>query len=168
MTPELLLKRVAGKKWNNQPWLFGIEGYCDIGLIESMLFGVNEGHLKWDPFGSPLSRHEPNEFGEVEGMDPMTYADVREYVDGIRARKESRVFMLVDTLLMRVTLFESARPPIAFLLAGSEGGMQRAIGVSLDWTTNTLYRECVLRMDTRMVNAAPRVSRVRLGLRRDD
>jgi hypothetical protein len=76
--------------------------------------------------------------------------------------------MLVDTHVMTVTLFEAARPPIGFLLAGSEGGMQRAIGVSLDWTTNTLYRECVLRMDTRVLGAMPRVSRVRLGLRRED
>jgi hypothetical protein len=76
--------------------------------------------------------------------------------------------MLIDTHIMTVTLFEAARPPIAFLLAGSEGGMQRAIGVSLDWTTNTLYRECVLRMDTRTLDAMPRVSRVRMGLSRDD
>jgi hypothetical protein len=76
--------------------------------------------------------------------------------------------MLVDTNVMTVTLFEAARPPIAFLLAGGEGGMQRAIGVSLDWTTNTLYREVVLRMDTRVLGAMLKVSRVRLGLRRAD
>jgi hypothetical protein len=76
--------------------------------------------------------------------------------------------MLVDTFTMLVTLFEASRPPIAFLLAASEGGMQRAIGVSLDWTTNTLYRECVLRMDTRCKGAMQRVSRVRLGLQRSD
>jgi hypothetical protein len=76
--------------------------------------------------------------------------------------------MLVDTHVMTVTLFEAARPPVAFLLAGSEGGMQRAIGVSLDWTTNTVYRECVLRMDTRVEGAMPRVGRVRMGLGRDD
>jgi hypothetical protein len=69
---------------------------------------------------------------------------------------------------MTVTLFASARPPIAFLLAGSEGGMQRAIGVSYDWTTNTLYRECVLRMDTTIEDRMFRVQRVRLGLRRKD
>jgi hypothetical protein len=186
-TPEFLITRVGGKKWGNQPWLFGIEGYCPIGEIESKLFGTNEGHLKWDPFGSPLSRHAPNEYGEVQGEDPMGRPDVHEYVRRVRERGETRVsffslslslsrhhadhgqiFMLVDTHVMKVTLFEAARPPIAFLLAGSEGGMQRAIGVSMDWTTNTLYRECVLRMDSRVQGAMPRVSRVRLGLRRDD
>jgi hypothetical protein len=76
--------------------------------------------------------------------------------------------MLVCTKMMTVTLFESTRPPIAFLFAGSEGGMQRTIGVSYDWTTNTLYRECVLRMDTTLLDRAARVQRVRLGLRRND
>ena len=90
-TPEFLIKRFGGKKWGNQPWLFGIEGYCDIGEIESRLFGTNEGHLKWDPFGSPLSRHAPNAYGEVEGVDPMGRPDVREQVRQIRARGDTRV-----------------------------------------------------------------------------
>jgi hypothetical protein len=76
--------------------------------------------------------------------------------------------MLVDTGMMTVTLFESARPPIAFMLAASEGGMQRAIGVSYDWTTNTMYRECVLRFDTTTEDRMWRVQRVRMGLRRSD
>jgi hypothetical protein len=91
LTPELLIKRFGGKKWANQPWLFGIEGYCDIGEIEAKLFGTNEGHLKWDPFGSPLSRHEPNAYGEVQGVDPMSRADVREYVRKVRESGETRV-----------------------------------------------------------------------------
>jgi hypothetical protein len=89
--PEFLITRWGGKKWGNQPWLFGVEGHCDIGEIESKLFGVNHGHLKWDAFGSPLSRHAPNEFGEVEGVDPMERADVRAYVQQVRARGDTRV-----------------------------------------------------------------------------
>lgn len=67
---------------------------------------------------------------------------------------------------MTATLFEAARPPIAFLLAGSEGGHQRALGVSLDWKTNTLYREIVLRMETTHLGIMGRIGRVRLGLKR--
>jgi hypothetical protein len=95
LTPELLIKRFGGKKWANQPWLFGIEGHCDIGEIEAKLFGTNEKHLKWAPFGSPLSRHEPNEYGEVEGVDPMSRADVREYVSKVMERRETRVSCLL-------------------------------------------------------------------------
>jgi hypothetical protein len=91
LTPEILLKRAGGKIWGNQPWLFGIEGYCNIGDIEAAIFGINLGHLKWTAFGSPLSRHEPNQYGEVVGLDPMTFPDVKQLVDTLRATKESRV-----------------------------------------------------------------------------
>jgi hypothetical protein len=67
---------------------------------------------------------------------------------------------------MTATLFEAERPPIAFLMAGSEGGHQRALGVSLDWKTNTLYRETVLRMESTHLDAMARIGRVRLGLKR--
>jgi hypothetical protein len=60
----------------------------------------------------------------------------------------SKIFTLVNTSTMTVTLFQAARPPIGFIAVGAEGGMQRAVGVSLDWTTGTLYRETVLRMET--------------------
>jgi hypothetical protein len=91
MTPELVVKRAGGKIWSNEPWLFGIEGYCNIGEIETAIFGMNLGHLKWAPFGSPLSRHEPNQYGDVVGTDPMTYPDVKDYVDKLRRTKEARV-----------------------------------------------------------------------------
>jgi hypothetical protein len=96
--PEFLITRFGGKKWGKQPWLFGIEGYCSIGEIESKLFGTNEGHLKWDAFGSPLSRHEANAYGEVEGVDPMSRPDVREYVRQVRRRGETRVSVLREKM----------------------------------------------------------------------
>ena len=67
---------------------------------------------------------------------------------------------------MRVMLFEAARPPVAFLLGGSEGGMQRAIGVSYDWTTATLYRETVLRLPTTLKEKMSRIDRARVSLQR--
>lgn len=67
---------------------------------------------------------------------------------------------------MGVTIFSAARPPVALLLAGSEGGMQRAIGCSYDWTTNTLYRETVLRFQTPIVDCMNRIPRAKLGFKR--
>lgn len=62
--------------------------------------------------------------------------------------------------------FRAAQPPVAALLCGSEGGMQRALLCSYDWTTQTFYRETVLRMETRMLDRTPRIGRVRFGLKR--
>ena len=69
---------------------------------------------------------------------------------------------------MTVTLFEAVRPPVAVVLCGEEGGMQRALLCSEDWTTGTLYRETVLRMETRVWDKTDTLARVRLGLKRED
>jgi hypothetical protein len=68
---------------------------------------------------------------------------------------------------MQVTLIQAVRPPVAFLLAGEEGGMQRAIGVSYEWETATCYRETVMRMDTTMYERMSPVPRLRFGLKRN-
>lgn len=67
---------------------------------------------------------------------------------------------------MQVTLLQAARPPIAFLIGGEEGGMQRAIGVSYEWETATCYRETVMRMESPMSENMRKVPRVRFGLKR--
>ena len=77
-----------------------------------------------------------------------------------------QLFTLVDTATMTVTLFEAIRPPVAFLVVGSEGGMQRAVGVSYDWGSQTLVKETVLRMETPVMDRMSRVPRVKLSLGR--
>lgn len=67
---------------------------------------------------------------------------------------------------MTVMLFQAVRPPIGFLLVGSEGGMQRAVGVSYDWETQTLVKETVLRLETPVLDRMDRVPRVKLSLGR--
>jgi hypothetical protein len=64
-------------------------------------------------------------------------------------------------------MFEAERPPVVALLCGSEGGMQRAVMCSYNWPTQTLYRETVLRMETRVLEKMSRVARVSFGLRRN-
>jgi hypothetical protein len=44
--------------------------------------------------------------------------------------------------------------------------MQRAVMCSYDWTTQTFYRETVLRMETKVLEKMSRIGRVRFGLRR--
>ena len=77
-----------------------------------------------------------------------------------------KVFTLIDTFNMTVTLFYAARPPTVLVIGGSEGGMKRAIACSFDMTTGTLYRETVLRIPTQSVDRMESLPRVRLGLRR--
>lgn len=80
----------GGKLWNTQPWLFGFEGYLPIEQIEYLIFGDHKGRLRWHPFGSPLSRHKPDETwkgGHCEPVDPTTYPEVKFLVDAARNSK---------------------------------------------------------------------------------
>lgn len=170
LTSPLAVKHCySGKLWDTQAWLFGFEGYLDIDTIERKIFGFPYGRLHWTPFGSPLSRHGENLYGECEGRDPvMTDGSVRKLVDAAPSSSygEPKIFTLVDTNTMTVTMFEAVRPPVVALMCGSEGGMQRAVLCSYDWTNQTLYRETVLRMETRVLEKMSRVGRVRFGLKR--
>jgi len=69
---------------------------------------------------------------------------------------------------MEVTLFEASRPPTCLFLCAVEGGMQRAIGCSYDFTTQTFYRETVLRVDTTALDRMSRVPRFRIGIRKPE
>jgi hypothetical protein len=56
-SPIYIPKLFTGKLYQAEPCLFGIEGYVPIQEIEQFLFGDQMNHLKWSPYGSPLSRH---------------------------------------------------------------------------------------------------------------
>lgn len=166
--PKLIHIIYGGKFFAAQPWLFGIEGYLDIKTIERQIFGAYHNRLQWSAYGSTLSRHMPNKYGDCVGIDPTTDPEVRRLLQKSASSGpgDQKIFTLVDTGSMTVTLFQAARPPVALLLVSSEGGMQRAVGCSLDWTTSTLYRETVLRLETQCRDRMSLVGRVRIGLSR--
>lgn len=168
LSPYLLRVLYLGKFWETQAWFFGFEGYMDIETIERQIFGGRLGRMNWTAFGSTLSRHHKNEYGECVADDPLVDPETRALVERAKwsAPGEQKVFTLVDTATMTATLFTAARPPVAFLIAGSEGGMQRTIGCSYDWTTATLYRETVLRLETPAIELMSRVPRVKIGFKR--
>lgn len=167
--PYIIRILYTGKIWYTQAWFFGFEGYMDIATLEQHIFGADMGHLKWSTNGSPLSVHAPNEYGECIGQDPTTNPKTAEKVErAVNAQiGEERIFTLVDTNTLTVTLFSALKPPVAVVLCGEEGGMQRALLCSYDWSTQTLYRESVLRMETLVLEKMARVGRLRLGLRRE-
>ena len=168
-SPYIIRKLYSGKLWGTQAWFFGFEGYMDIETIERHIFGADMGHLKWSTNGSPLSVHSANEYGECIGRDPTSNPETAEKVkNAINAKMgDQRIFTLVDTYTLTVTMIEAERPPVAVVIAGAEGGMQRALLCSYDWATQTLYRESVIRLETLVLDQMSRVGRLRLGLRRE-
>lgn len=195
LLPYLLRLIYSTKVHDSQPLFFGFEGYLDIYQVELLIFGSYEGRLQWSTASSPLSRHcldregmkadflQDKALGEDElkkimqkenmytGQDPVkTDESVKTLVAQAShgSDLDKKVFTLGDTYTMSVTLFEAVRPPVAVVLCGSEGGMQRALLCSEDWTTGTLYRETVTRMETRVWDKMDTLARIRLGLKRDE
>lgn len=152
-----------------QPFLFGFEGHLDIDAIERHIFGIAMGRLEWSPCSSPLSQHQRNQYGECVGIDPVTDPTIAQLVESAQHASpgEQRIFTIVDTGTMQVTLIQAERPPVAFLLVGEEGGMQRAVGISYEWETATCYRETVIRIPTHIsTEKMAKVARLRFGLKR--
>ncbi|KAJ5170134.1 uncharacterized protein N7500_002917 [Penicillium coprophilum] len=168
-SPYLIYTLYVGKTWAAQPWLFGFEGHKEIGEIETLIFGINLGRLRWSPYSSNLSTHEARD-GECVGQDPIQTQSTADFAYTAQNSEygELKLFTLVDTNTLTVTLFKAVRPPVAMVLCGSEGGMQRALLCSYDWKTQTLYRESVLRVETLVLEHMSRVDRFRLGLERPE
>ena len=190
--PYLLRMIYCTKTRHCQPLFFGIEGHVEIRQLELLIFGSYEGRLQWGTTSSPLSRHGPDKINKTladsipnfeeyskeqnlyRGLDPKQPDSrveklIEEAEDGISAdndqQQNTRIFTLVDTYTMTVTLFEARRPPIAVIVCGAEGGMQRALLCSEDWRTGIMYRETVLRMETRVWDKMDTLPRIRLGLK---
>ena len=170
LSPLLIKWLYHGKVWSAQPYFFGVEGYMNLPELERTLFGANLNRLSWSTTGSSISRHdlENSEHYDnfCEGKDPSQYPDIQTKIRQAlnSSRDEEKIFMLVDTYTLTVTMFSAVKPPVAVLMCGEEGGMQRALLCSYEWTNNTLYRETVLRMETRAYWRMAPVGRVRLGL----
>ncbi|KAI9694924.1 MAG: hypothetical protein M1822_000541 [Bathelium mastoideum] len=176
-TPLFVRRLASGKSYGHQAWLFGMEGHEKIEEIERRIWANCTGRLKWSPYGSPLSTHQAVKLGgnskdckdqtQVRGLEPMSVPKVKKYVEEQQTRHGLKLFTLVDTVSMTVFLFLAKRPPIAFLICGQEGGMQRAVGVSYDYTSETVHRETVLRFETTTLQRMSPVSRCRIGFGRD-
>jgi hypothetical protein len=169
-SPYLVRLLWSGKLWDTQALFFGFEGYMDIATIETHIFGTNMDRITWSPFGSPLSRHAPGKHGECVGLDPTTNPKTAQLVKNAYTAAnrpgDYKVFTLVDTFTMTVTMFLAERPPVAVLLCGAEGGMQRAVLCSFQSETQTLCREAVLRMETRTKERMWLIARLRFSFRR--
>jgi len=169
-SPYLVRAIYGGKFWATQPWFFGFEGYMPVDEIETKIWGARMGRLSWNFYASsPLAHHRLEEDCEyLVPEDPCLDARTRRLVEKAKDAMpgDMRVFTLVDTYSMTVTLFQARRPPEVLLVCGSEGGMQRTIGCSFEWTSQTFFKETVLRLETRVLERMDRIRRVRLGIRR--
>lgn len=123
--------------------------------LEFLIFSIYERKLHWTTVNSPLSRHILDRKGTKEdffkttklpldqieervrnenmytSIDPVREGDSKKFVDKARtsSKSQKKIFTLIDTYTMTVTLFEAVRPPIAVVLCGDEKGHAASVAV---------------------------------------
>jgi hypothetical protein len=168
--PYLVLRKYRGKFWSTQAQLFGLEGHADLEWLETKLFGISDGRLKWATAGSTQSKHKPKYdgdhiIGEYEALEPVD--DQLPIADDLaegQVLDPDRLFTLVDTYSMTAMLFRAVHPPSVALICGHEGGMRRALLCSYDYMTQTFHRETVVRMPTKVLDRMDRIDKFRFSM----
>ncbi|KAK7542641.1 uncharacterized protein J3D65DRAFT_664993 [Phyllosticta citribraziliensis] len=160
--PAMLLNIYGGKFWSTQARLVGVEGRIDLGIVESYLFGFNQGRLKWDKNGSSLDFDDLGRprWGSLERGKGETAGKNGPDQYGMR------LFTLIDTFTMKATPFRARRPPTTLIICGQQGGMQRALLCSYNHRNRTFSRETVIRLSTLVLDRIARIDRFSLALRR--
>ncbi|KAF3763154.1 hypothetical protein M406DRAFT_73783 [Cryphonectria parasitica EP155] len=177
--PHAMLAKYRGKFWSTQAVLYGLEGVPDIDWLERQLFGFSEGRLTWSAHGSTLSQHRAKEGPgerleeECEALKPLLEDEISPNMAGegeipslnnSKRNNDMRIFTLVDTYAMTVTVFRATHPPTVALVLGHEGGMRRAALCSYNHGTQTFHRETVVRMPTKVLDRMDRVDRFRFSM----
>ena len=119
---------------------------------EKAIYGNYSGRLSYAPSSTIFShslRHEKIRMG-IEPRDaygdPLGPDHWMKEQERLEIPKTHRLFTIVDTGDMTVSVIAAERPPAVALICGREGGMLRSLLCSWRFETNCLYRECVIRM----------------------
>ncbi|PVH86175.1 hypothetical protein DL98DRAFT_545593 [Cadophora sp. DSE1049] len=142
----------GGKIRKSQPWLVGFEGRMPLQRVETVMFGDCIGRLHYTPSSGPYCSKSPDGRFGIEPPEDITNLVPR----------GCRLFTLVDTGNMTVTLFFAMKPPSVALICGKEGGMLRTVLCSYERSNNSCVKQCVLRMETPMLQKCDMLGWVKL------
>lgn len=125
--------------------LVGFEGTLPLREIEKTIYSNYHNRLSYAASTTPFSEklRDPKLRTGVEPKDPGFWD---EEFTRLRIPLTHRLFTIVDTGSLTVSVIAAERPPVVALICGREGGMLRTLLCSWRFETNCLYRECVVRM----------------------
>lgn len=159
--PTLVRRLYAGKLWATQAAFFGVQGIPQLSEVERCIFGFNQDRLTWSTHGSTLSKAKIDpRTGELLPLVPVE-------PERIPGTPKLETFTLIDTFTLTATAFQAERLPVAAIICGQEGGMQRALLCSYDPVSRAFCKETVLRMKTTCLERMPRMDRFRFAMRRE-
>jgi hypothetical protein len=157
--PGIVRRLYAGKLWATQAAFFGVTGIPELSEVERCIFGFNQNRLTWSTHSSTLSTASINpKTGELLPQQPNH--------PGRKTGSKLKTYTLIDTFTLTATAFEAEHLPVAAIICGQEGGMQRALLCSYDPATRAFCKEAVLRMKTVCLERMPRIDRFRFAMRR--
>lgn len=145
----------GGKLWGQSPWFVGFEGTLPVERIEELTFGNCIGRLRMAPSSSNFCDRSAD---ERIGLNPPP--------DRLRPEHlppGHRLFTLIDTCTLTVSIFSAVRPPSVALMCGREGGMLRVLLCSYERSTNALQKQSVLRMESPIYEHARSLGWLKLG-----
>ena len=152
LAPFAVRELYGGAVLQASPHLIGFEGVMPIDELEHVVFGDCIGRLSYAP-SSTTWILDHRERGMRKGREPdwvktspsqPSFASPEARAE-FRA-KNQRLFTLVDTNSLSVSIFAAQRPPTVALLCGAEGGMCRAVLCSWRFRRDCLFRETVVRL----------------------
>lgn len=133
--------------------LVGFEGTMPLREIEKIIYGNFNHRLAYAPSSTIFSKNLRNKKTR-EGVEPSDPTWWQTEAKNLNIPKGHRLFTIVDTGDMTVSVIAAERPPVVALICGREGGMVRALLCSWRFEQNCLYRECVMRMRSSVENLA--------------
>ncbi|KAH8199401.1 hypothetical protein TruAng_006445 [Truncatella angustata] len=133
--------------------LVAFEGVMPIAKLERLIFGNDNSRLSYEASSTPFSEHFRHPSRRV-GFEPNWIRNETPELTKPNLPKGHKLFTLVDTGELTVSIFSAERPPTVALLCGREGGMLRAVLCSWQFENDCLYKETVVRMPTNVWESA--------------
>ncbi|CAI7624937.1 unnamed protein product [Penicillium glandicola] len=144
-SPWAVRKLCTDKLLGTSSHLVGFEGTMPLHDLEKLMYGNFNDRLSYTTsstvFSGGLRDHHLRLSKEPE--NPSYW---KEKFQELGHPKTHRLFTIVDTGDMTVSVISAERPPVVALMCGREGGMLRVLLCSWRFETNCLYREGVVRM----------------------
>ncbi|CAI7635239.1 unnamed protein product [Penicillium viridicatum] len=135
--------------------LVGFEGTMSLHDIEKTIYGNFNDRLSYTAsstvFSEKLRDRDLRMSNEPEDKNYW-----KNKFQDLGLPKTHRIFTIVDTGDMTVSVISAERPPVVALISGREGGMLRVLLCSWRFENNCLYREGVVRMRSSLEQQATR------------
>jgi hypothetical protein len=143
--------------------LVGFEGTMPLHDLEKTIYGNFNNRLSYTASSTVFSgKLRRDDIRMSEEPDDKNYWKNRFQELGLP--KTHRIFTIVDTGDMTVSVISAERPPVVALISGREGGMLRVLLCSWRFENNCLYREGVVRMRSSLEEQATRNDWLKISL----